>query len=358
MRIAFGICSWGLGHATRTLPIIRKFIDEGDEVAVVSHGNALNLLKNELREAAEYVDLEDYHPPETQNAKLLAFNTFLRFPEYLNAMRREHRFVEKLLVREKVDAIFSDNRFGFYSLRVPSFFMTHQLRIMNPLHLRSLESGTEILNRWLLDRLAGVIVPDFRENGLAGKLAHGLSVIDEDDLSYIGALSDFRQRELTQDIDLFVSISGIEPQRTAFEGIVMKQLEDFDGSAVVSLGRPAESGAGNKVKVQGISPKAKQEELLNRARIVIARSGYSTLMDLCILGKKALLVPTPGQTEQEYLAEFHMGQGGYFCVRQRELDIPNQLDEVLSRSPPRPQYPTERAVENAVGVITGTALVE
>lgn len=357
MRLVFGICSWGLGHATRTLPVIRKFIAEGDEVTVVSHGSALTLMRNELGNSTEFVELEDYHPPMLQNPKILAFSTFLSSPAYLFAMRKEHIFVEKLLMKEKVDMIFSDNRFGFYSIRVPSFFMTHQLRILNPLDLHILESGTERFNRWFLNRFTGVLVPDFKEDGLAGRLAHDLSVIKEDDLSYIGVLSDFKHRMLPQDIDVFVSISGFEPQRSMFERLVMKQLKGFEGSAVVSLGKPVESVAESNVKVLGLSLKETQEELLNRAKVVVARSGYSTMMDLCALGKKSLLVPTPGQTEQEYLASYHKSRGDYYCVTEDELDIQHQLEEVLSWKPPRPQHSTEQAVENAVGVITGTAAV-
>jgi len=355
MRILFGICSWGLGHATRTLPIMRRLVQEGHEITAVSHGNTLNLLRKELGESAGYADLEDYQPPASMNTRALALHTFLSAPQYIFSMRREHRFVEKMVMEGKVDAIFSDNRFGFYSLRVPSFFMTHQLRIMNPLRSKRLESGSERFNKWFLDRFSGVLVPDFKDDGLSGRLAHELAVIDEDRLNYIGVLSDFKYRSLPQDIDVFAAISGFEPSRSAFEKLVLDQLDGFHGKTVVSLGRPAETYFRNGMKVQGLSPRSEQEELLNRAKIVIARSGYSTLMDLYALGKNALLVPTPGQTEQEYLATYHMSLGDYYCVRQRELDIPAQLESVCSRNPPKTQHPTEQAVENAIGVITETA---
>lgn len=356
MRIVFGVCSWGLGHATRTLPMIRKMVREGDDVTVVSYGRALNLLRNELNGGVSFVELQDYQPPWTQNARMFALRTFMSVPDYMFAMRREHRFVEAMLDREKVDAIFSDNRWGFYSLRVPSFLMTHQLRIMNPLRLQSLERWTERFNRWFLQRISGVIVPDFKENGLAGELAHGLGVIHEDDLNYIGVLSDFKSREVPNDIDVFVSISGFEPQRTTFERLVLDELEDFEGKVVVSLGKPldGEKRKGN-LTIHGLSSRETQENLLNRARIVVARSGYSTMMDLCALGKRSLLVPTPGQTEQEYLAAYHMGRGSYYCVAESKLDLRTQLEEVSARGPPMPQHSVDRAVENAIGLLTGTA---
>jgi hypothetical protein len=355
MRVIFGICSWGLGHATRSLPIIRKFIREKDEVTIVSYGSASALLRNELGESAAFVELPDYRPPTTRNSRRLALDTLLSSPQYLYSMQREHRYLERLAQDGRVDIIFSDSRYGFYSLHVPSFFMTHQLRFMNPLFLRALESGSETFNRWFLDRSAGVLVPDFKENGLAGRLAHGLSVIDERKLNYIGVLSDFGLRQTPQDIDIFVSISGVEPHRSSFERLVTNQLEGIEGNIVVSLGRPASSEIRGNIKVQGLVARATHEGLLNRAKVVVARAGYSTLMDLCALGKRSLLIPTPGQTEQEYLASYHMGRGDFYCVNERELDIPGQLDAVLSRDPPILQHSTERAVDNAIGVMTGTA---
>ncbi len=355
MRIAFGVCSWGLGHATRTLPIIRRFIEEGDEVTVVSHGGALALLRNELDGGARFHDLEDYLPPTTITPKLLALDTFVSIPQYLGAMKREHDFVEKMLNGEKVDTIFSDNRFGFYSIKVPSFFMTHQLRIMNPIRSRFLESATERVALWLHKRLAGLIVPDFETDGLSGRLAHGLSVIDEREVHYIGALSDFERRAGEENIDVFASISGPEPQRAIFQELVLKQLKGFDGRAVVSLGKKEEPRIEGGIEIRGLLAKHEREDLLNRSKVIISRSGYSTIMDLSALGRRSLLVPTPGQTEQEYLAEYHMDRGSFLCVPEHDLDIADQIGEVASWEPPKLQHSVERAVENAVGIITRTA---
>jgi hypothetical protein len=358
MRIVFGICSWGLGHATRSLSIIRRFLREGDEVTVVSYGTALTLLRKELGDSVRLVELADYHPPDTRNPRRLALDTLFSVPRYFFSMKREHRYVERLVSEGRIDAIFSDNRFGFYSLRVPSYFMAHQLRLMNPLYLRGLESGSEIFNRWFLDRSDGVIVPDFREDGLAGRLAHELSVIKEEDLNYIGVLSDFTSRAVPQDLDVFVSVSGFEPQRSIFEELVLSQLDDLEGNVVVSLGRPAETVTRGKLKILGLLTKPERELLISRAKIVVARSGYSTLMDLCALQRKGLLIPTPGQTEQEYLSSYHMSKRSYYCVREQELSMSSQLGAALAFNPPKLQHSVEQAVENAVGIITGTARLD
>jgi hypothetical protein len=354
MKMLFGVCSWGLGHATRTLPIIRKSIEEGHEVTVVSSGRALSMLKQELGPGPSFARLDDYLPPDTLNSSYLALETLLRFPIYVMAMLHEREFVKRLLAHRKMDVILSDNRFGFYSRDVPSFFMSHQLRILNPLGARVLEDGTEIYNRYFLDRYAGVLVPDFEEDGLAGRLAHGLSIIDEKHLNYIGVLSEFSYHPAVQDVDVFVSISGPEPQRSAFEGLIRKQLYGFEGRVVVSLGKPEDNGH-MEPNLRSYLGRVEREELLNRSKIVVARSGYSTLMDLCSLRKRGFLIPTPGQLEQEYLAKHHMERKKFYSVQEKELDFKPQLEEALTFRSPELKYPTERAADNALDVITQTA---
>lgn len=354
MRMLFGVCAWGLGHATRTLPIIRKTVEEGHEVTVVSSGRALSMLRRELGDTASYDDIEDYRPPETQNPSFLAFTALLKYPVYLTAMLYEHDYVRKFIAKKKLDVIFSDNRFAFYSREVPSFFMGHQLRILNPLGSRILENGSEVYNKYFLDRYAGVLVPDFEENGLSGRLAHDLSVLDESRLNYVGVLSEFKHRPCAQeDIDLFVSISGPEPQRSSFERLMRRQLEGFEGRVIVSLGEPDVSFNGEPVFKSYLS-REEREELLNRSKIVVAKSGYSTIMDLFALRKKGFLVPTPGQLEQEYLARHHMERKTFYCVEEKDLDLPAQIESALAFETPSARCTPERSVDNVLDVITQT----
>jgi hypothetical protein len=354
MRMLFGVCAWGLGHATRTLPIIRKAAEEGHEVTVVSSGRALSMLHQELGDGPTFARLEDYRPPQTLNPSLLVLGALLRFPAYVTAMFHEHDFVRSFVSEKRTDVVFSDNRFGFYSRQVPSYFMGHQLRILNPLGSRVLEDGTEIYNRYFLRKYAGILVPDFEEDGLAGRLAHGLSIIDEKRLNYVGILSEFSYHPAAEDLDVFVSISGPEPQRSSFERLVRKQLEGFKGRVVVSLGKP-EDEARSTPNMRSFLSREDREDLLNRSRIVVARSGYSTLMDLFSLRKRGFLIPTPGQLEQEYLADYHMRRRTFYSVPERELDFPRQLEEALSFEPPVLRYTTEKAVERAMDLITQTA---
>ena len=353
MRMLFGVCAWGLGHATRTLPIIRRVVREGHVVTVVSSGRALSMLRQELGNSVTFDVLEDYIPPSTQNPSFLAFATILRFPVYVTAMFHEHDYVRRFIADRRVDVIFSDNRFGFYSRGIPSFFMGHQLRILNPLGNNILENGSEVYNKYFLDRYAGVIVPDFEENGLAGRLAHDLTIFDERRFNYVGVLSEFEYRPRSEDVDVYVSVSGPEPQRSSFERLVWSQLEGFDGRVVISLGKP-EAGRDARPNVVTYLSREEREDLLNRSRIVVARSGYSTLMDLFALRKRGFLVPTPGQLEQEYLAKHHTEMGTFYCVREKELDLTSQLERALAFEAPVPEHSPERSVEEAVDVITQT----
>ncbi len=353
LKMLFGVCAWGLGHATRTLPIIRRTVEEGHDVTVVSSGRALTVLRQELGDGVTFAHLEDYKPPETLNPSFLALSTLIRFPVYVTAMFHEHDYVRRFLEEKHFDVIFSDNRFGFYSREVPSYFMGHQLRILNPLGNKVLEDGTEVYNKYFLDRYAGVIVPDFEEDGLAGRLAHDLSIFDERRLNYIGVLSEFAYRPSVEDIDVFVSISGPEPQRSSFERLVRGQLDGYGGKIVFSLGKPEDS-RDEGPNLRPYLSRQEREEFLNRSRIVVARSGYSTLMDLATLRKRGFLVPTPGQLEQEYLAEHHMGRKTFYSVPERELDLPSQLEEALGFKAPALICRSDHAVEKAVDVMTQT----
>lgn len=353
MRMLFGVCSWGLGHATRTLPIIRKTVEEGHEVTVVSSGRALDVLRQELGDGVEFASIEDYRPPGTSNPSFLALATILRFPVYVTAMFYEHDFVRRFVADRPVDVIFSDNRFGFYSRDVPSFFMGHQLRILNPLGNRILENGSEVYNKYFLDRYAGVLVPDFKDDGLSGRLAHGLSVLDERRLNYIGVLSEFKRRPSIEDVDVFVSISGPEPQRSSFERLALNQMDGFAGSVVVSQGKPEGSRRSGSILKPYLS-RQEREDLLNRSKIVLARSGYSTIMDLIALEKRGFLIPTPGQLEQEYLARLHAERKTFYVVQEKELDLQHQLGDALALGAPASRGSPEQTVERALDIITQT----
>ena len=142
---------------------------------------------------------------------------------------------------------------------------------------------------------------------------------------YSGILSGTRQLACTRDLDYLIVISGPEPQRTFLENVILSKIGDLDGSGVVLLGSPqkpkAATRCGDWTCVSYVSTEEKAE-LMNRARCVICRSGYTTLMELAELEKNhALLIPTPGQTEQEYLSWYYKEKGWYYSQDQGHLDL-------------------------------------
>ena len=356
MKVLYGVCSWGLGHATRSLPIIRKLIDEDANLTIISHGNALKFLKDELRgKEVRFFDIKDYPIPVSETKGAFIAKSIMYWPRFMQRMNRGIKFVARLSEKEKFDVIVSDGRYDIYSRRIPSFLITHQVRILNPFKLRLFEYGSEIFNLFFLKRFVKFIVPDYEDSdNLSGKLSHDLKLIRKDQLSYVGVLSDFRRRNLKRDIDLLISLSGPEPQRGILERIIMNQLSKIDGKIVFTLGRPdrrISKDMGN-VKVYSIVDRDKREELMNRAKMVMARSGYSTIMDLAVIKTKALLIPTPGQTEQEYLAKYHMEKGNFYHVEQENLNLERDLEKAKGFTGITRDCDTEKSVEKVLEEIT------
>jgi UDP-N-acetylglucosamine transferase subunit ALG13 len=173
-----------------------------------------------------------------------------------------------------------------------------------------------------------VIVPDIlqkKEGLLSGRLSR---VGDRPGYHFCGILSSIRPEIQTPAIDLLVSISGPEPQRTVFEQKILEQIKHIPGEKVVVLGKPEIDSSLSSIP--GLSvfshlSRQKMQEYFSRSRIIVTRSGYSTLMELAELGKKALLIPTPGQTEQVLLAHRLMALNWFYSVSQEKMDLAKDI---------------------------------
>ncbi|MBN2065603.1 MAG: glycosyltransferase [Candidatus Thermoplasmatota archaeon] len=354
MKIIYAICSWGLGHATRSLPVMRKILDEGHELTIISYGRSLNLLKKELGDAADYHDVPDYPMLLSENARQFMAKSVVYWPMFIARMEAGLQRLQNILKKRPYDRIISDGRYDMYSRSIPSFFISHQMRIMNPLRMRMFETGSETFNLFFFKRFCGTIVPDYKEDSLSGDLSHQLRKIDENKLHYVGVLSDFKKKAMKKDIDYLVSISGPEPQRTMFENTLYEQIDDLDGNVVITLGKSEKQEAFNQKNAQTYSfvPKDKRESLLNRARLVISRSGYSTMMDLAVIGAKALMVPTPGQIEQEYLGQYHNKKGTFYTVNQNHLHLKEDAERAKKTTGITRPCNVEQTVENIIDVVS------
>ncbi len=354
MKVIYGICSWGLGHATRSLPVIRKLILEGNDVTIISNGRSLQLLQRELGETAQYLDIPDYPPLISNNSSQLIAKSLIYWPLFVKRIQEGLTKVTKMVKKDHYDLIFSDGRYDIYNTKIPSFFISHQIRIMNPLRITFFEWGSELFNKFFFKRFCGVLVPDNRYNDFSGDLSHNLKIIDEEKLFYVGVLSDFKKKDSVKDIDYFISLSGPEPQRTILEKKILSQITDITGKIVITLGKTEEQKEilQDNIQIYSFLTKENREILMNKAKMVISRSGYSTIMDLAILGTKALMIPTPGQIEQEYLASYLERQEIFYSINQQNLQLKRNTEKAKKTKGIDRKHSVEKTIENIMEVIT------
>ena len=354
--VLFAIHDWGLGHATRSLLLIRALLERGDAVTVLmAPGPGMDLLRSELRDTCEFIEERDIPKPFSRYPAIFYLRMSLDMPRVFALFKHEQKLTEKLVAQRGFDCIVSDSRFGVWSRQVPSFCILHSLRQLVPFRLRWLEREVERGQWRLLRGYTQILVPDAeRDGGISGELGHDPAIDwGEGRLCYIGPLSGVQRMDVPEDIDYFFSISGVEPHQSMLTERVLAALPKLRGRIVVTLGKPQQAGQVSTIdgaQVHGYLDRRAQAEMLNRARAVVTRSGYTTLMELANLGKRALFVPTPGQSEQEYLARFHRERGHVWSSTQKELDIPRDLQRAEAASG-MPRIGSAQSVRNFLAAI-------
>ena len=197
------------------------------------------------------------------------------------------------------------------------------------------------------------MVPDYKENNLSGDLSHNLKRIDEDAIHYVGVLSDFTKRPMKKDIDYLISISGPEPQRSMLEEKLAASVNELEGNVVMTLGKAETYSIVKKKQLTTYSfvTKELREELLNKAKLVVSRSGYSTIMDVAVVGTKALFIPTPGQIEQEYLSQYHNSLGTFHSVSQDAIDLKADVKIAAGKTGITRECDVKKTVENILTIL-------
>lgn len=325
MKILVAPLNWGLGHASRCVPLIRSFIAEGHEVILGGDGDSLTLLRRHFPQL-RYVYLAPLRLRYSAgNRQVWAMVRAL--PHLVSWSIKDHALLEAVLKEEHIDRVVSDNRFGLYSDKTECVYMTHQLHIFLPKGWRWLEPLAERLHARIYKRFKEVWVPDYEDfsRSLAGELSHlnGQREKVQGTIKYIGPLSRFSDMEVRDANErrmVVAVLSGLEPQRTILENEIVARYKSTDEPVVIIQGLPGRPNTrfkrGNITMIPYLSD-AELVPLLKNAKRIIARSGYSTIMDLHALGllKKTApqsssldcqieLIPTPGQPEQEYLAQY------------------------------------------------------
>lgn len=343
VKLIVASLNWGLGHATRCIPIVKELLKQGAEVILASDGRAYDLLNAEFPELKIY-QLAPYDV--TYANEKMALNIAGQLPKILMAIFREHKNILKIINQEQVDGIISDNRFGCYHSKVPSVFITHQLNIKIP--LKPVEMFTRLINRKVIDRFHECWIPDFcgKEN-ISGELSMPKSTKNA---KFIGPLTRFKKLAVPKIYDLAVLLSGPEPQRSILEKLIIDQVEELPVKTIIIQGKTESIDRSNEGKLEIVSYLKGEElnEVLMASDIVIGRSGYSTIMDLLALGKKAILIPTPGQTEQEYLAELFHKRRVFYTVDQKDFNLKDALEKVVEFNPgnfhPKPHVSLEETI--------------
>jgi len=288
-----------LGHATRCIPIINALLKANFEPVLASDGDTLLLLQREFP-LLQSVELPSYNIRYPKNGKNLRFKLLSQLPSTISAIKRERKIVSKFIDKENIAGIISDNRFGVFSKKVPSVYITHQLNVLSG----KTTFITSKIHQQLIKKFDECWVPDLEGNqNYSGTLGHLKK--HHLNLKYIGILSRFQPKELEIKYDLLLLLSGPEPQRTLLENNLLLELNGYKGKILMVRGvfYATEINAASNFHIVNYLLANELEEAINQSNLVISRSGYSTIMDLAALGKKAFFIPTSGQFEQEYLAK-------------------------------------------------------
>lgn len=332
-RVLVAPLDWGLGHATRCIPIILTLIEHGCEVVVAAEGVAKQLLLLEFPDLV-FAELKGYRMAYSRKKFWLPLKLLIQIPKIFFRIKAEHQWLKKTVEEYKIDAIISDNRFGMYHTTIPSVYITHQLMIKtgNPFS----EKIAQKLHYHFINKFRECWVPDWAGDiNLAGDLSHP-SVFPKTPVKYICPLSRFEKTMEEIKYDCCILISGPEPQRSIFEDLVLRDLENYNNKAIVIRGLPQNSLVPTinspLVEIKDHLPAEALSKVLQQSKLIISRSGYSTIMDLVKLQKNATLVPTPGQTEQEYLAAYVQGQQLFYTVTQANFSLPDIVQKMKGYS--------------------------
>lgn len=317
-RILVAPLDWGLGHSTRCIPIIQRLVERGAVPVIGADNGPLALLRSEFPQL-EHVRIPGANIRYSKGQSQL-WSMARQFPEMVRSVRAENALFDRIRSDHQLDAVISDQRFGLRSPDLPSVLITHQVFPFTPiaqgalrkLNLRHMSRFHEC---WIMD--------EAMEPGLAGQLSHGRSV--PANARYIGTVSrmNLAASSNPSKYRIVAVISGPEPHRTLLDGILTDQLQRIDGQHVLVRGVPGgteHKQIGNVLCVPHLNS-AELAQAMASAELIVSRSGYTTLMDLVALGRTAVVIPTPGQAEQEYLGELHARTGRFLVQSQQNIDL-------------------------------------
>lgn len=378
---------WGLGHATRCIPVISCLLEHGFTPIIAASGGSLKLLQDEFPGLNNHY-LPGYNIKYSEKGSM-TLNLSMQLPGLTASILSERKAVKQLIKKYNIAGIISDNRFGLGFSQIPSVYITHQIRILANGRMRLFEPILYKFHRSIMNSYKEIWIPDYRgKENLSGILSHSYPPLKK--AEFIGPLSRFSVNSIVPDLnfasgliplrsrggtkgevelspailrsegitlkyfDIVIVISGPEPQRSLFERKILEQISKRSESILIVRGTPLEK---DKIKLRPnivVKNHLPSKELVNylmEAKVIISRAGYSTIMDLIALNRSAILVPTPGQTEQEYLADYLDSKGWFFKVAQKSIDLNENIDSFYGREMELPEFGSDNVLEKRINAL-------
>ncbi len=334
-HILYTVLNWGLGHATRSIPIISRLLIGGHRVTLAGEGASGWLLRERFPEL-DYVEVKGIDIRYSTGIPA-AFSVVLQAGHMHTAIKREKQAFQKIAQHIGANAIISDNRYGAYCDGIPSVMICHQLSPAPPAGLQFLQPIVDAIHARYLKPFTQLWIPDVEESpGMSGKLSHRSSYFRSLQPRFIGPISrlaDVTEKTCERNYDILAILSGPEPARSQLEALLTRHILAYPGelTTLMVCGTPdaaVKMDCSQRLhKVAHLTPEELKFHLVN-SRYIICRSGYSSLMDLAAVHRSALCIPTPGQTEQEYLAQLHSSDHRLVSQEQRNLDLSTGLKKL------------------------------
>ena len=320
-RVLITPLDWGFGHATRCIPIINELLKRKCEVLIAGSGDSLKLLTAEFP-SLEYFSIHGYNPVYPRSGSMV-WKMALQLPKFFKTIHAEHATIERLVRKKHIDLVISDNRYGCWSSLVPCIFITHQSNILMPQRFGWLQGMVRYLNASYMQKFTRCWVPDFPEpHNIAGDMISFGKSPTEIKIDFIGTLSRFTpSAPKEKKYDITAIFSGPEPQRSVLENIVVPQLKASSLRYFIVRGSLSSANVPGSDHTVDFMTTNDLQDIIESSEFILARSGFSTIMDLAALKKRAIFIPTPGQTEQQYLARRIMHSGIAFYVDQDQFDL-------------------------------------
>ena len=328
-KILVAPLDWGMGHATRCIPVVNALLYNGYKVIMAASPKQKIFLQAEFPQM-EFIELKGYDINYSRQRWLFAVKLLTQVPKVLRTIKHEHQWLNKIIDEHQIDLVISDNRFGLYTKKCPCVFISHQLNVKAPFSW--IEYVLRKLNYIYFNRFTTCWIPDVAtDKNISGILSHPKN-LPQIPVHYIGLLSRFNKDDnVPKKYDYCFVLSGPEPQRTILEKIILNDIDKISAAILLVRGLPSSKefiSSSPHVTIINHLPGNELQHAFMQSEYIISRSGYTTVMEILSLQKKSILIPTPGQTEQEYLSEILQQQQLCLSVPQHQF----QLEQVIDRA--------------------------